>query len=85
MKDKRVLEVLRDNNFPAFSSRLLPIESKSEEYPEVVTSVRADIFKKLKDSKKMAFGMSIYNMTEEIQRLNAKIEILQDKRNGRGR
>ena len=85
LKDKRVLEILRDNNFPAYSSRLLQIESKSEEIPEVVTSVRPEMFKKLKDSKRMTLGMSIYNMTEEIQRLNAQIEILQAKSNGKGR
>ena len=83
VKKERVLTVLRDADFPAFSSRLLQIESKSATVPEVVTSIKPEVFKKLKDSKKVGFGMSIYNLTEEIQRLNEELVKLKGESNGR--
>ena len=75
LKNERALEVLRDAEFPAYTSRLLNIEPKTEEFAEVVTSIKPEMFKKLKDSKKN-FGMSMFNMHEEIQRLYKEIEKL---------
>ena len=70
------LEVLRDAGFPAYTSRLRQIYSNSDEYPEVVTSVRPDVFQKLADSKKVGVGMSMYHMHEEIERLQKEIDEL---------
>ncbi len=83
LKDKRVLDILRNADFPTYSSKLLQIEAKSEEFPEIVTSIKPEIFKKLKDSKKNNMGWSMYHMIEEIQRLYKEIEEIKANSNGR--
>ena len=76
LKTARALNVLRDANFPVYSSHLSRIEAVSEMFPEIVTSIKPDIFKRLKDSKRKNLGMSVFYMTEEIQRLYNEIEKL---------
>lgn len=76
LKEERALDVLRDAGFSAYTSYLLKIESKTEEYHEIVTSIKPEVFKKLKDSKKKSMSMSTFYMGEEIQRLYKEIERL---------
>ena len=80
---ERALSLLRVANFPAFSSRLPKIEGNSSEYAEVITGVKPEVFKRLKDSKRVGYGMSMFKMTEEIQKLREEVQRLrsEDKKN----
>ena len=81
LKENNVLEKLREAGFPAYTSHLPKIESDTEEFAEIVTSIRPEIFKKLKDSKKTGFGISMYYMAEEIKKLREEIETLKAENN----
>ena len=80
IKNERVLTLLRAANFPVFSSRLLKIESNSEEFAEVITGIKPELFKRLKDSKRLGFGMSTFRMAEELKRLYKKVEELENEK-----
>jgi len=80
LKTERALTLLRAADFPVFTSRLLKIYSDSDEFAEVVTSIKPELFKKLKDSKRMGYGMSMYRMVQEIQRLHKEIEELKSNK-----
>jgi len=64
-------------------SYLQPVSPKSKKIPSIVTSVRPENFKSLKDSKKYAHGQSMYDMSQEIQRLQEEIERLRAMDNHR--
>lgn len=75
---KSPITILRDAGFPVYKSQLRDIEPKSELLSSVVTSVKPDKFKSLKDSKKYGRGQSMYDMSQEILRLQAEIERLKN-------
>ena len=83
LSTQRPLTVLRATNFPVFSSRLPKIEGDSSEFAEVITIIKPEIFKKLKDSKRSGIGISMFNMTEKIKELYAKIEELEKEKKTR--
>ena len=80
LKSGSTLALLRDADFPAFTSRLLKIYSDSDEFAEVITSIKPELFKKLKDSKRAGYGMSMFKMAEEIKRLYKEIEELKSNK-----
>ena len=70
--------ILRDAGLPIRMSHLNDVQSKSDTVPAVVTSIKPEIFKQLKDSKKYSFGMSMYNQIQEIKRLREEIAELKE-------
>lgn len=76
----RALTLLRAADFPVFTSRLLKIEGNSEEFAEVITGIKPEVFKKLKDSKRAGMGMSMFRMTEELRRLYKRVEELEEEK-----
>lgn len=70
-------KVLRNEGFPVSVSTLQDITLDSEFVPGIVTSIKPDVFKKLKDSKRTS--MSMFNMSEEIKRLYQEIEKLKQE------
>lgn len=85
---KSPLKILKEAGFPVYYSTLRDIAPKSERVSSIVTSVKPDKFKSLKDSKKYSRGQSMYDMSQEIARLQAEIEKLNrveyEKSGGRG-
>ena len=85
---KSPLTILKEAGFPVYHSSLRDIEPKSERVSSIVTSVKANNFKSLKESKMYARGMSMYDMSQEIIRLQAEIAKLKEteyeKSSGRG-
>ena len=75
---KSPLTILKEAGFPVHVSSLQPILSKSEIVSSIVTSVKPELFKNLKDSKKYSGGQSMYDMYEKIQKLQAEIERLKN-------
>lgn len=80
---KTPLKILKEAGFPVCVSSLSPIAPKSEKYSSIVTSVKKDKFQSLKDSKKYNNGRSMYDMVQEIQRLQEEIERLREMDNHR--
>lgn len=77
-KGKTPYEILRDEDFPVYMSHLADVTSKSDIVPAVVTSIKHDVFQKLKDSKRITRGMSMYDLSEEIRHLREEINRLKN-------
>ena len=67
--------ILRNEGLPVYISNLNAVTSKSETVPYIVTSVKPEMFEKLKESKRYNHK-SMYEQTQEIMRLQAEIEKL---------
>ncbi len=80
----RPVDLLRDAGFPAGISHVT-MEPRSERVSEIVTSVKPEMFKKLKDSKKNCRGRSMYDMSQELQRLQQELAQLRENENYRSR
>ena len=80
---RSVLTVLKEAGFPVRVSSLSPVAPKSEKVPSIVTSVKKDKFQSLKDSKRYVYGKSMYDLSQEIQRLQEEIEQLKGMDNYR--
>ena len=63
------LELLRNEGFSIYASQLNDVTSKSDIVSSVVTSVKPEVFKRLKDSKRYGMGMSMYDQIQEIMHL----------------
>ena len=82
--NQRAFSILRDEGISLHISNLNAVQSKFETVSYVVTSVKPEIFRSLKDSKRNG-GRSMYDQTLEIARLRAEIEKMKSegfKRNG---
>lgn len=73
---KMPLKILKDAGFPVCSSTLNQIAPKSEKVSSIVTTVKKELFESLKDSKRYNHGRSMYDMSQEIQRLQEQIQQL---------
>ena len=80
---KLPLKILKDAGFPVYFSTITTIEPKSENVSSIVTSVSKDKFQSLKDSKRFNHGRSMYDLCQEIQRLQAEIQQLRKMDSGR--
>ena len=67
-------KILRNEGFPVSVSTLQDIVDENSFVSGIVTSIESEKFKKLKDSKRNS--MSMFNMSEELQRLYAEVERL---------
>ena len=84
MKDRlsrgdMVYDVLREQGIPVYMSHLSDVPSKSNIVPGIVTSVSSQNFNKLKESKRIGMGISMYHQAEEIKRLRQEIERLKNE------
>ena len=76
--DKLLIDILKEEGIPAGISNLLDITAKPSIYSPVITSIRNDVFKTLKESKTDFRGISMYNLCKEILRLEAENQKLKD-------
>ena len=70
---KSPFNILRNEGFPVYVSSLREIVEESRIVPGIVTSIRPEMFKKLKDSKKYDMGKSMFDMQQELDRLYAEV------------
>ena len=65
--------ILRNEGLPVYISNLNAVTSKSDIVSYIVTSIKPEMFQKLKESKRYNH-MSMYDLTQENARLRAEIE-----------
>lgn len=75
---KSPMRLLGDEGLIVYRSHLLDVAPKSENISTVLTSVRPDVFAKLKESKKYSRGRSMYDMVMELQKLRKQLQELKD-------
>ena len=71
---KSIINLLRDTGISVHMSYLHDVTSKSETVPAVLTSVKPEVFGRLKASKRECHGRSMYDLTNEIRRLQAELK-----------
>ena len=81
-KGESAREILLDEGLPAYAS-FLNVEPKNSVVPGAVTSIKPEMFKQLKDSKKYYRGKSMYDLTVELKKLHAEINNLSKEQNQR--
>ncbi len=76
---KTPLTILREAGFPVSLSAINNVASDSKYVSSIVTSIRPELFQRLKDSKKYNAGKSMYYLVQENQILYDKIAQLKEE------